>query len=191
MKVFFKRFIIVLLLISFSLTMTGCGILKKISNILHFGEASNFEYGVTALQWLSTVQERALQWSPDAYFYGITETPVNKDGASDKWNYLFYSPGTEKVGTVTYEAGFVSFKETVLPPLNQIRNLRLDSPAALNLANQNGGTEFIANNQNVSVIMSLYGPRSGAGSSTWYIKYYGDVKSLTFLVDAATGKLIK
>lgn len=191
MKIFFKKFTLAVVLLSLTLSLSGCGVLKKITNIFRFGEENSFEYGVTALQWLSTVQERAAEWSADAYFYGISETPVNRDGASDKWNYLFYSPGTEKVGVVTYEAGFVSFKDAILPPLNTIRNLKLDSPAALNLANQSGGNDFIANNQNVSVIMSLYGPRSGSANPIWYIKYYGDVKSLTFLVDAATGKLLK
>ena len=159
-----NNIVLTLLLISIATLLSGCGVLKKLSNIIHFGEANNYEYGVTALQWQPAIVERAMEWSADSYFYGISETPVNKDGASDKWSYLFYSPGAEKVCMVTYEAGFISFKEVILPPLNMTRNLKLDSPAALNIANQAGGEEFVKNNQNSSIIMSLYGPRSGSSN---------------------------
>lgn len=191
MKLQKKNLILILILLFLAFSLNGCGVLKKIVNIFRFGEENNFEYGVTALQWLPAIEERAKSWTPDAYFYGISEAPVNRDGASDKWSYLYYSPGSEKVCMVVYEAGFISIKEVILPPLNSIRSLKLDSPAALNIANQNGGDYFIKNNQNVSIIMSLYGPRTGSAAPKWYIKYYGDVQSLTFVVDAITGKLEK
>ncbi len=188
-----KYFVACLLLITLSVSLSGCAVLGKLRNIFKFGEVDTFNYGVTAQQWLNSIDQRAKEWKPDAYFYGITETNVNKDGASDKWNYLFYSPGSEKEAILLYEAGFISLKEVSLPQLNPVRNLQIDSPTALNIAGQNGGTDFLQANKNISIVMSLSGPRfeSGGASAKWLIKYYGDTRTISFLIDATSGKLIQ
>ena len=185
-----KKIILLIILIVGSTFLNGCGVISKLRTIFKFGEQETFNYGVTAQQWLPSILQRAKEWKEDAYFYGITETPVNKDGASDKWIYLFYSPGSEKEANIIYEAGFISLKEVSMPPLNSIRNFNIDSPTALNIAKENGGSIFVQSNQNISIIMSLSGPRDGS-TPKWLIKFYGDTKTLVYLVDASSGKLIQ
>ncbi len=187
-----KKLFICILIFSCCFCLSGCGVFGKLKTIFRFGEAENLNYGVTAQQWLSSIEQRAKQWKGDAYFYGITETQVNLDGASDKWVYLFYSPGSEKEAAVTYEAGFISLKEVSMPPLNPVKTLKIDSPTALNLAGQNGGNIFIQSNQNYSIIVSLAGPRfESSGAPKWLIKYYGDTQTFSVLLDATNGTILQ
>lgn len=188
-----KKITSIVLLVFVFLSLQGCEAVYKIRNVFRFGEKTEFSYGVTALQWYPYIEKRAQQWKPDARLYGIAETKVTIDGVSDKWDFLFYSPGSEKTALIIYEAGFISCKEVVMPPLKQIKQFDIDSPTALNIANRNNGNSFIENNKNLSIIISLSGAETNnkGNNASWNIRYYGDEETFSINIDAQTGKIIK
>lgn len=189
-----KKLLIGLFIVTISLNLSGCGVLKGLKNIFKFGERSEFSYGVTAQQWLAAIQEKAASWHPDAYLYGISEAEVNQDGSSDKWQYLFYSPGAAKTAVLVYEAGFVSIKETPLVPLDPIRNFRIDSPTALNTAKSYPQVaQFLGGNQPSATIMSLIGPtfETGRGKTAkWLIRIYTNNGAKNIVIDAFSGDVL-
>jgi uncharacterized protein YceK len=177
-----------------SILLSGCGAIRGIRNVFHFGEREELYYGVTAKQWLTPIDEKAKKWKPDAYFFGISETEVLKDGSSDKWNYLYYSPGSEKTAAFNYDSGFVQLKEMVLHQLNPVKDFNIDSPTALNTANSNAAKTFLEKNPQVNIIMALIGPdyeSSYRNPSRWMIKYYGSSGQFVVIVNATTGEVIQ
>jgi hypothetical protein len=173
-------------------SLSGCSAIKSLGNIFRFREKDEFNYGVTAQQWFAAIDQRAKEWRPDAYLYGISETEVNLEGSSDKWTYLYYSPGSSRTAIVVYEAGFISFKEAVMSPLNPVINLQIDSPTAINIA-KNENLKFLEENKDASAIISLVGPSFGGKSSAaprWLIKFYGETGMATTIIDAVNGKVL-
>jgi hypothetical protein len=186
------KFKVLILALALSLGLSGCGVATAIRNVFHFGERDELYYGATAKQWLSLVEEKATQWQPDAYFYGISEAEVKSDGSSDKWQYLYYSPSSEKTLVFIFNSGFISTKEAILPPLDPIRGFSIDSPTALNNAREKNA-KFLENNDKPTIVMSLVGPGYESGSRShprWLIKYYGNTGALNVLVDATTGAVL-
>ena len=191
MKKIFSTIVLVILL---GTLLSGCGAIKGIRNIFHFGERDELYFGVTAKQWFDFVDEKAKLWKPDASFFGISESTVQMDGSSDKWNYLYYSPGSEKTAALQYDSGFVQLKETVLHKLNPVRDFVIDSPTALNKANTEAAKEFLAKNPQVNIIMALIGPdyeSSYKNPSRWMIKYYGSSGQLLVIINATTGDIMQ
>lgn len=127
-------------------------------------------------------------------FFGIAETPVQKDGSSDKWSYLYYSPGSEKTAALIYDSGFVQVKQTVLRQLNPVRDFKIDSPTALNIANTGPAKKFLEENTQTSMTISLIGPdyeSSYRNPSRWIIKYYGNTGNIIVIINASTGQVLQ
>lgn len=182
------------LFITLNLLLSGCGAIRGLRNIMHFGENEELYYGVTAKQWSTFIDEKAKTWKPDAYFFGIAETEVQTDGSSNKWNYLYYSPGSEKTCVVAYDSGFVQIKQTVLRQLNPVRDFNIDSPTALNMANTGPAKDYLAKNPQVNIIMGLIGPdyeSSYKNPSRWIIKYYGSTGQLSVIINATSGQILQ
>lgn len=188
-----KALTTIVICLSLTFLLTGCDFLNRIKSLLSFGERETFNYGVTAQQWFSFIDERAKKWRKDAYFFSISETTVSLDGLSDKWHFLFHSPSSDKQTIIKYEAGFISEKEAVLTPLAKIKYFKIDSPTAIHIADKYGGNDFKAKNKTITLVISLIGPpiEYPARPTIWVIKYYGDMEIFTVMVNAATGKIVR
>ncbi len=189
-----KTITILSIFIMLMLVLSGCSAVKGLRNIMHFGERDELYYGVTAKQWATFVDEKAKTWKPDAYFFGLSETEVQLDGSSDKWNYLYYSPGSEKTAGLAYDSGFVQLKPTVMRQLNPVREFNIDSPTALNTSNTGPAKIFLEKNPQVNIIMALIGPdyeSSYKNPSRWMIKYYGSSGQLIVIINATSGQVLQ
>ena len=184
-----RKYIYIILLCCVILFLTGCKPLNVLRSVLHFGEVEDFDYGVSALQWLPEIQQKAKIWRADAYLFAISESEIDANGNSNKWSYLFYSPGSGKSILYVYDSGFISQRETVLSPLNPVNNLRVDTPTALYRATE-AARSFVDNNTINTRIISLIGPPYDSRNQTaskWQVVFYSEQSSHRVILDAATG----
>ncbi|GBR76917.1 hypothetical protein NO2_1389 [Candidatus Termititenax persephonae] len=169
--------------------LSGCKIVTAVKNALHFGEAQEFNYGVSALQWLPEIEQKAKTWRTDAYLFAISEAEIDANGNSNKWAYLFYSPSSGKSIIYTYEAGYIAQKETVLSPLNPVQNLKIDTPTALYRASE-AAKKFQEEHGVKTRVISLIGPpyeNRRQKTSKWQVVFYGQNKTHAVVLDAETG----
>ncbi|MDR2431901.1 MAG: hypothetical protein LBD99_06615 [Candidatus Margulisbacteria bacterium] len=180
------------LLLACALLLSGFKPWDVLRNALRFGDATEFDYGVSALQWLPEIQQKAREWRADAYLFAISEAEIDVNGNSGKWSYLFYSPGSGKSMLYTYDSGFIAQKETVLSPLNPVYSLRIDTPTALHRA-MDSAKNFLAENEVSSRVISLVGPayESRATVSRWQVVFHGLNGAHRVNIDAATGAVLK
>jgi len=184
---------ILLVLIFCSPLLTGGKIFNSIRNAFRFGDDVVFNYGVSALQWLPEIQQKAKTWRADAYLFAISESEIDANGNSSKWSYLFYSPASGKSMLYTYNSGFIAQHETVLSPLNPVYSLRIDTPTALFRANEAAATKkFLENNAVQARVISLVGPDYDTRQvvSKWKVVYHGTNGTHRIAVDATSGAVI-
>lgn len=173
--------------------LNGGKIFSAIRNAFRFGEVTEFNYGVSALQWLPEIQQKAKIWRADAYLFAISESEIDANGNSSKWSYLFYSPASGKSITYTYDSGFIAQRETVLSPLNPVYNLRIDTPTALYRAGEAESTKlFLESNDVRAWVISLVGPPYDTRQvvSKWQIVYHGTNGTHRIAVDASSGAVL-
>ena len=187
-----RKLLSIILLCCLLVFLTGCRPLTALRNALQFGEVEDFDYGVSALQWLPEIQQRAKVWRADAYLFAISESEVDANGNSHRWTYLFFSFGSGKTMQYVYNSGFISQRETVLSPLNPVINLRVDTPTALFRANE-AARSFVSNNPINTRVISLIGPPYNSRTQTgsrWQITFSSDTGRHRVELDAATGAVI-
>ncbi|GBR73572.1 hypothetical protein NO1_0922 [Candidatus Termititenax aidoneus] len=186
-----KRILAAALLLSCALFLNGCKVMTAIRNALRFGEVTEFNYGVSALQYLPDIDQRAKVWRRDAYLFAISEAEIDASGNSNKWAYLFYSPGSGKSIIYTYDSGYIAQKETVLSPLNPVLNLKIDTPTALRKATE-AARAFIEESGTVTRVISLIGPPYDTRQKTskWQVIFYGSNKKYAVVLDAETGQAL-
>jgi hypothetical protein len=186
-----KRVLAAALLLGCALSLSGCKVLTSIRNALRFGEVTEFNYGVSALQYLPDIDQRAKAWRRDAYLFAISEAEIDAGGNSNKWAYLFYSPGSGKSIVYTYDSGYIAQKETVLSPLNPVINLKIDTPTALHKATE-AARAFIAESGVTARMISLIGPPYDTRQKTskWQVVFYGGNKKYAVVLDAETGQTL-
>lgn len=189
-----KKIVLFSTIIVTVLLLSGCsGLINSIGSIFNTSGIQNT--GVSARQWFNYVENVAQEWREDAYLYGILDSNVSFDGKSNNWTYLFYSPDGGKSIMIEYDHGFITQKEQARNPLREIKNWKIDSPIAVQLAIVEAGAEqFIAENDKVSVTMALISypdePQYRRELPYWNIKFYGDRKTLKIKIDAVSGKVI-
>ena len=184
---------ILLVLILCAPLLNGGKIFSSIRNAFRFGEITEFNYGVSALQWLPEIQQKAKIWRADAYLFAISEAEIDANGNSSKWSYLFYSPASGKSMLYTYDSGFIAQRETVLSPLNPVYSLRIDTPTALFRANEDSSTKkFLENNEVQARVISLVGPDYDTRQvvSKWKVVYHGTHGTHRIAVDATSGTVV-
>jgi len=183
----------IILLCCLLVLLTGCRPITALRNALQFGEVEDFDYGVSALQWLPEIQQRAKVWRADAYLFAISESEVDANGNSHRWTYLFFSPGSGRSIQYVYNSGFISQRETVLSPLNPVINLKVDTPTVLFRATE-ASRSFVSNNTINTRVISLIGPAYNSRNQTvskWQITFTSDSARHRVEIDAATGAVIK
>jgi hypothetical protein len=186
-----KSILSVAVILSCALFLSGCKALTAIRNALRFGEVTEFNYGVSALQYLPDIDQRAKAWRRDAYLFAISEAEVDAGGSSNKWSYLFYSPGSGKSIVYTYDSGYIAQKETVLSPLNPVVNLKIDTPTALYKASE-AARAFIEESGVTTRVISLIGPPYDTRQKTskWQVVFHGRNKKHAVVLDAETGQTL-
>ncbi|MDR1453777.1 MAG: hypothetical protein LBJ25_07390 [Candidatus Margulisbacteria bacterium] len=178
-------------ILSCALFLSGCKVLTAIRGALRFGDVTEFNYGVSALQYLPDIDQRAKAWRRDAYLFAISEAEVDAGGNSNKWAYLFYSPGSGKSIVYTYDSGYIAQRETVLSPLNPVSNLKIDTPTALYKATE-AASAFIAESGVTARVISLIGPphETRQKTSKWQVVFHGGNKKHAVVLDAETGQAL-
>jgi hypothetical protein len=168
---------------------SGCGLLRK---LLHGKAQTDYPYYCTAKKWFPYIEYKAKQWRPGAVFYGIPETEINRDGEARKWEYLFDSAEANKQASVILHGGFISLKEENRVVLASVKNWQLDSTEALNRANTAAGNDFLAQNPQARIFLSLITelPNSRRKQTAWLVKYQGAASILYVIVDVAKGGII-
>ncbi|MDR1998139.1 MAG: hypothetical protein LBQ83_07455 [Candidatus Margulisbacteria bacterium] len=186
-----KKYLLLLLILLCTLALTGFKPWDALRNALRFGEVTEFDYSVSALQWLPEIQQKAKEWRADAYLFAILESEIDLNGNSGKWTYLFYSPGSGKSLQYIYDSGFIAQKETVVSPLNPVYSLRIDTPTALYRATE-AARGFTGSNEITARVISLIGPPydSRQTISRWQVVFHGLNGTHRVNINATTGAVI-
>jgi hypothetical protein len=137
-------------------------------------------------------------WAADAYLvYLENDEDLTATGTSDRWGYLFYSPGRHEARVYSVRDGRIlhaeDFTVRVDPP--PVASEWVDSQAAFAVAEEKAGVKYRTEHAGASETMLLM---RGAfhdrdpNATTWTVVYRApDTPSLFVVVDALTGKVAR
>ena len=158
--------------------------------------------GDTALLAFGLAQQEIAGWEADAILLSAKATfpygnalEDSREGRSN-WTFTFYSPAAAQVKTVSVVAGTVSgvgerAVEEAFTPAG-VGGWRLDSNEILALFLEQGGEEFLSQN-NVSTLTMALTTDNESGRIEWLIALFGDQtnRSLTMTMDAGSGETLE
>ena len=156
----------------------------------------------TALFAFGIAQQQVFSWSNDAVLlsvkatfpYGSALENIN-DGRSS-WTVTFYSPAKGAAQTVSVVSGAVNVvgerSMEAKPEPAGIGGWRLDSDEILTIFLQQGGEEFLEQN-NVSTLTMALTTDNPTGRVEWLVSLFGDQtnRSLTLRMDAGSGEIFE
>ena len=128
----------------------------------------------------------------------IISDDVDEMGSSEKWNYSYSSGGIAV--TYYYHATKVHVMQdsistmVKLPPTQLISNEWIDSKDVLQIAENHGGREFRAKNNDNKIELKLEEPLGYNQATYWYVNYYSQkdrTNKLEFIINATTGTIQK
>lgn len=158
--------------------------------------------GLTSMQAYDLAKEKALEWQPDAVL--LTVDTTWPQGTSQEqllsgvamWNLGFYSPGSTSVANFSVLDGQANLVnqhklERTLSP-RQLDDWRIDSSVAAYRLLDEGGQDFLSENEVSTLIMSLTTDNQ-SNRLEWLLSFFGVQanNTLTMRLDASTGEILE
>lgn len=148
---------------------------------------------LTLSDMFARAEAKAKAWKPDVVVANLGNTslgPLDEQGRSEAWNFMFFSPSANaKVTIATFRGMFTCF--AMAGAAGRLPDLKpgfvVDGAKLYGLAKQHGGA-LLTSGHTVS-IQTAAAPNNR--HATWYINFDKDNKSgnITIIVDANTGAL--
>ena len=153
---------------------------------------------VTAAETETVAFPIAQEWSSDAKLWSIESqgSPMQVNGTTDYWMCIYYSPQKDSLfavntlGLLSYWSGNTGWTPQ---DTTTIKSGWLNSDSTMGIAENNGGSDYRQNNQQVYVngYLGQIGEGAFPDSIVWIFEYYSSTaQPLTIVVDAYTGLII-
>jgi hypothetical protein len=157
----------------------------------------------TARELFAAARDRAAAWQADAQPVAVTatwnKTAVNLVGQPTIWTFRFYSPGLSRYYFVTVQADGqadgISHGERVrkAPRLLALDRWAVDSPQAINLWLNHGGSQMLLSTPGIQVVAQLSMPNTPGQVPTWTVAAYDsrDDRYHTVFINAQSGQVLQ
>jgi hypothetical protein len=158
---------------------------------------------LTARQLFPVARDRAMLWQADAQLASATanweKTAINLVGQPTTWTFRFYSPGLARFYFVTVRAnsqvdGVSHGTPTQRSPrLLAIDQWTVDSPEAINLWLNYGGSQMLASVPGIQVAAQLSAARTSDLTPTWTVAGYNRENDSyhTVIINAQSGEVVE
>jgi uncharacterized iron-regulated membrane protein len=155
----------------------------------------------TARELLPLAQDKANFWQADSQLVSATanweEMSINLIGKPVAWTFRFYSPGVKRYYFVTVQADGradgVSHGEPARrdPQLVVVDQWAVDSPQALNLWLNYGGSQMLTDTPGIRVVAQLKAPNEPDAPPTWTVAGYDSQGEAyhTVFINAQSGEV--
>ncbi len=146
---------------------------------------------------LASANQAATQWASDAQLVlvGTHQSELTPQGNAAMWFFIYHSASLDSEQVVILLGGNVLFQGPIWDPPSKIAlpDNWIDSQAAMNTAEANGGSQYRGANQNVSVSggVSRGFLQPDPQRAVWKLDYVSSSSPpLTIFVDAINGAIV-
>ena len=158
---------------------------------------------LTARQLYPVARDRAILWQADAQLDDATanweNTAINLVGQPTTWTFRFYSPTLQRFYFVTVQAGGqvdgVSHGQPARrsPQLLALDRWSVDSPEAINLWLNYGGSQMLTSVPGIQVVAQLSTANTSDPIPTWMVAGYNRENDNyhTVIINATSGEVVE
>lgn len=178
-----------------SILLSILGILLSGCSHSSVGPGTNIEEN-TARYKLSDVNALAESYGRGLELISVLSTNVSTDGTSGEWSYQYSDTSVPPTAYAFHcKNGAVGFDSAYTTDVGEgfINRGWFNSDSALSIAEQNGGSEFRAQNPHNTILASLRDLTGPDPTTMWEIAYQSNDSYLSLLViriDAISGAII-
>jgi hypothetical protein len=157
----------------------------------------------TARELFAAARDRAAAWQADVQPVSVTatweKTAINLVGQPTIWTFRFYSPGLRRYYFVTVQADGqtdgIAHGEQIrkAPRLLALDLWAVDSPQAINLWLNHGGSQMLLSAPGIQVVAQLSMPNTADQLPTWTVAGYDsrDDGYHTVFINAQSGQVLQ
>jgi hypothetical protein len=157
----------------------------------------------TARELFATARDKAAAWQADVQPVSVTatweKTAINLVGQPTVWTFRFYSPGLRRYYFVTVQAdgqadGIAHGEQIRKAPRPLAPDIwAVDSPQAINLWLNHGGSQMLLGAPGIQVVAQLSTPNSADQLPTWTVAGYDsrDDTYHTVFINAQSGQVLQ
>lgn len=159
--------------------------------------------GQPAMAAAVAANRQAQTWQSDAVLYKASATWMQgvdagrlNSGAS-AWDFTYYSPETQAMASMSVAdnvsgAVIPGPEQVVVTPLDVVGGWKVDSPEAVRILMEQGGSDFLAHEGVTAMVMTLT-TENGNGRLEWLIGLFAPQteNSLSIRLDATSGDVLE